>query len=38
MTREHLTEVGWTLDAAIPREETLRRLGLDDIADDLWKK
>ena len=38
MTREHLTEVGWTLDAAIPKEETLRRLGLDDIADELWKK
>ena len=38
MTREHLTEAGWTLDSAIPREKTLRRLGLDDIADDLWKK
>ncbi len=37
LAREHLTEMGWTLDAAKPKEETLRRLGLGDIADDLWK-
>jgi aldehyde:ferredoxin oxidoreductase len=38
LTREHLDTMGWTLDAAIPKEATLRRLGLDDVADDLWKK
>jgi aldehyde:ferredoxin oxidoreductase len=38
MIEEHLREMGWTLDAAVPTEETLRRLGLHDIADDLWRR
>ena len=37
MTREHLDEMGWTRDAAIPRRETLERLGLPDVARELWK-
>jgi len=36
MTREFLEDMDWTLDAAVPRPEALRRLGLDDIARDLW--
>jgi aldehyde:ferredoxin oxidoreductase len=36
MLREHLEEMGWTLDAAVPRSEVLERLGLSDVARDLW--
>ena len=36
MDAEHLAEMGWTLDAAVPRPEVLQRLGLDDVAADLW--
>ena len=36
--REHLEEMGWTQDAAIPTRATLERLGLADIAGDLWKE
>ena len=28
--------LGWTLDAAIPTAEVLERLGLADVAQDLW--
>ena len=37
LVREHLEEMGWTLDAAVPKKETLEALGLDDVASDLWK-
>lgn len=36
MSREFLEDMGWTLDGAVPRSEVLLRLGLDDIARDLW--
>jgi len=35
MLREHLDHMGWTQDAAIPMRETLERLGLADVAQDL---
>ncbi len=38
MLKEHLDEMGWTQDRALPRREVLERLGLEDIADDLWKR
>ena len=28
--------MGWTLDAAKPTRKTLERLGLGDVAKDLW--
>ena len=37
MLREHLEEMGWTQDAAVPRREVLEGLGLGEIAQDLWK-
>jgi len=37
MLKEHLENMGWTLDAAIPLPSTLERLGLADIVGDLWK-
>ena len=37
MVREHLEEMGWTQDAAVPRRDVLERLGLGDIAKDLWE-
>jgi aldehyde:ferredoxin oxidoreductase len=37
LLHEHLEEMGWTLDAAVPRPEVLARLGLGDVAQDLWK-
>ena len=37
MLKEHLEQMGWTLDAAIPLPETLQLLGLADIVSDLWK-
>ncbi|HKJ28300.1 MAG TPA: aldehyde ferredoxin oxidoreductase C-terminal domain-containing protein, partial [Anaerolineales bacterium] len=37
MTTEYLDDMQWTQDAAIPSREALERLGLQDIADDLWK-
>jgi aldehyde:ferredoxin oxidoreductase len=36
MLEEHLDTMGWTQDQAIPKKETLERLGLEDIAADLW--
>jgi len=36
MLQEHLEEMSWTRDAAVPRREVLERLGLGDIARDLW--
>ena len=36
MTQEFLHDMGWTPDTAVPRPEVLQRLGLDDIARDLW--
>jgi len=37
LLREHLEEMGWTLDAMVPRRDVLERLGLSDIARDLWE-
>ncbi|MBI5305675.1 MAG: aldehyde ferredoxin oxidoreductase family protein [Chloroflexi bacterium] len=36
MLHEHLDEMGWTRDAAIPTRAVLERLGLADIARELW--
>lgn len=36
MAQEYLEEMGWTQDAAVPRAEILERLGLSDIAKELW--
>lgn len=36
MTREYLDDMGWTQDAAVPTRETLEKLGLAEVADDLW--
>jgi aldehyde:ferredoxin oxidoreductase len=36
MDREHLDAMGWTQDAAVPRRDVLERLGLEDVARDLW--
>jgi aldehyde:ferredoxin oxidoreductase len=36
MTAEYLDDMGWTQDAAIPTRQVLERLGLQNIADDLW--
>jgi aldehyde:ferredoxin oxidoreductase len=36
LSQEHLEMMGWTLDAAIPKRETLERLGLYDIAKEFW--
>lgn len=38
MTEEYLEDMGWTPDAAVPRRATLERLGLADIAADLWSQ
>ncbi len=36
MTGEYLEDMGWTQDAAVPTRYVLERLGLPDIAADLW--
>jgi len=36
MVQEFLKDMGWTADAAIPRKAVLERLGLADVAQDLW--
>ena len=36
MAQEYLDDMGWTKDAAIPQPEVLERLGLSDVAKDLW--
>ena len=36
MAQEYLEDMGWTRDAAIPQVEVLERLGLSDVAKDLW--
>lgn len=36
MLQEHLANMGWTRDAAVPERETLEALGLQDVAKDLW--
>ena len=36
MLHEHLEEMGWTLDGAVPRRDVLERLRLGDVAHDLW--
>ena len=33
---EYLEDMDWTLDAAVPKPQVLERLGLSDIARDLW--
>ena len=38
MVQEYLEDMGWTQDAAIPCEETLVRMGLADVAKDLWPR
>ena len=36
MVQEHLEEMEWTADAAIPTRQVLERLGLGDVAEELW--
>jgi aldehyde:ferredoxin oxidoreductase len=36
MMHDHLENMGWTQDAAIPKPEVLERLGLGYITPDLW--
>jgi aldehyde:ferredoxin oxidoreductase len=36
MVQEYLDDMGWTRDAAVPLPSVLKRLGLDDVARDLW--
>lgn len=36
MLRETLDDFGWTLDAARPTRAVLTRLGLEDVAEELW--
>jgi aldehyde:ferredoxin oxidoreductase len=38
MTTEYLDDMQWTQDAAVPSREALERLGLQDVADDLWSE
>jgi aldehyde:ferredoxin oxidoreductase len=38
MMHDHLENMGWTLDAAIPTRATLERLGMSEIAGALWKE
>ncbi len=37
LQKEYLDDVGWTQDAAVPKREVLERLGMADVADDLWR-
>lgn len=37
MTREYLEDMDWTQDRALPSRETLTRLGLEDVAQDIWE-
>lgn len=37
MLKEHLENMGWSLDAAVPLPATLEKLDLADIVGDLWK-
>ena len=37
LAAEHLDAMGWTRDAAVPRPDVLKRLGLPDVARDLWR-
>jgi aldehyde:ferredoxin oxidoreductase len=37
MVQEYLDDMGWTQDAAVPQRNVLERLGLEEIARDLWK-
>jgi len=36
MTREYLEDMEWTQDQALPTREVLVRLGLEDVASDIW--
>ncbi len=36
MLGEYLEDMGWTQDAAVPKRDVLERLGLEDVARDLW--
>jgi aldehyde:ferredoxin oxidoreductase len=36
MAQEYLDDMGWTKDAAIPQPEVLERLGLSDVAKNIW--
>ena len=38
MVEEYLDAMGWTQDAAVPTQETLERLGMPDVAKDLWER
>jgi aldehyde:ferredoxin oxidoreductase len=38
MLDEYYEQRGWHLETGLPKKETLHRLGLDDIADDLKKR
>jgi aldehyde:ferredoxin oxidoreductase len=37
MDHEHLDAMGWTHDGAVPRRDLLERLGMGDVAHDLWE-
>ena len=36
LSREFLNAMGWSLDAAVPTKATLERLGVENVAKDLW--
>jgi aldehyde:ferredoxin oxidoreductase len=36
MVKEHLEQMEWTADAAVPTRQVLERLGLGDVGEDLW--
>jgi len=38
MTKEFLDDMEWTQDAAVPTKPVLERLGLSDVARDLWQR
>jgi aldehyde:ferredoxin oxidoreductase len=37
MSREYLEFIGWDVDSTIPRDESLHRLGMDFLIDDMKK-
>ena len=37
MVQEYLDEMDWTQDAAVPKISTIKRLGLGDVVQYLWK-
>jgi aldehyde:ferredoxin oxidoreductase len=37
MSREYLEHIGWDLDSTIPGDESLRKLGMEFLIDDMKK-